>query len=281
MEIIDFRMRPPLKGFLDSKIFANSENRQRYTDRLGWPKVASADAKSIDLLFQEMDDAGITRGVAVGRSSATLGTVSNQDVADIVAEHPDRFIGVGSTHVGSRVTARDTIDEIIRLGLKAVNLEPGVCDPPMRADDRRMYPIYAQCEDAGLPVIVMAGGGAGPDITYTAPQALDRVAADFPSLKIVCSHGGWPWVSEILSVAFRRPNLYLCPDMYLRSMPGSADYISAANSFLSEQILFGTAYPFCPLKPYTEWFLSQGLTDDNLEKVMAGNARRVLVEDRA
>ena len=276
MAIIDFRLRPPLKGFLDSRIYSAPDNRRRYTQKLGWGSVASADAQSADLLFDEMDRAGITLGVAVGRATATLGTIANADVAAIVADHPDRFVGVGSTHVIPRSVARTTVDEVIELGLGAVNLEPGVGSTPMRADDRRLYPIYAQCEDAGLPVIVMAGGGAGPDITYTAPEALDRVLGDFPDLQLVCSHGGWPWVGEILSVAFRRENFYLCPDMYLRGLPGSEDYIAAANGFLSERFLFGTAYPFCPLEPYVEWFKSLPLSDTSRERVMYGNAARLL-----
>ena len=58
-------------------------------------------------------------------------------------------------------------------------------------------------------------------------------SADFPDLRIVVSHGNWPWVSEILHVAFRRPNVYLSPDMYLYNMPGMDDYLRAANGFLA------------------------------------------------
>jgi len=276
MQIIDFRLRPPTRGFLKSKIYAVAENRKRYTEKLGWPLVASADAQSMDLLFTEMDDAKITTGVVVGRTTATLGAIPNADVAQTVADHPDRFIGIGSADSSDRKTAFAMIDEILSLGLKAVNLEPGVSAVPMRADDRRLYPIYAKCEDANLPVVIMAGGGAGPDLSYNDPMAIDRMLGDFPALKVVCSHGGWPYVQEILGVAFRRENLYLCPDMYLRGLPGTAEYLAAANGFLSERILFGTAYPFCPLKPYVDWFLAQDLSETSLQRVLSGNARTLL-----
>ena len=276
MEIIDFRLRPPTGGFLKSKIYLVAKNRKRYTEKLGWSLVESADVQSMNLLFTEMDEARITTGVVVGRTTATLGTIPNDDVAKVVMDYPDRFVGIGSADSSDRKTAFTMIDKIISLGLKAVNLEPGVSAVPMRVDDRRLYPIYAKCEDAGLPVVVMAGGGAGPDLSYNDPVAIDRMLADFPALKVVCSHGGWPYVQEILGVAFRRENLYLCPDMYFRGLPGTTEYLAAANGFLSERILFGTAYPFCPLKPYVDWFLAQELSEKSLQRVLSGNAKCLL-----
>lgn len=276
MEIIDFRLRPPTGGFLKTKIYSVPENRKRYTEKLGWPLVASADVQSMDLLFAEMDEANITTGVVVGRTTATLGAISNADVAQVGTDYPGRFVGIGSADSSNRKTAFAMIDEILKLGLKAVNLEPGVSAVPMRADDRRLYPIYAKCEDEGLPVVIMAGGGAGPDLSYNDPVAIDRMLTDFPALKVVCSHGGWPYVQEILGVAFRRENLYLCPDMYLRGLPGTSEYLAAANGFLSERILFGTAYPFCPLKPYVDWFLARELSETSFERVLSGNAKSLL-----
>ncbi|WP_270938295.1 amidohydrolase family protein [Falsiroseomonas oryzae] len=276
MPIVDFRLRPPARGFLATKIYANAANRDRYTRRLGFEPAASVQQQSMPLLLQEMDAAGITTGVVVGRTTATLGSVPNADVAEIVREHPGRFVGVGSADTTDRHRAAAMIAECRSLGLAMVNLEPGVMDPPRRPDDRRLYPIYAQCEDAGTKLVIMAGGGAGPDITYTAPHCLDRVLADFPKLTIVCSHGGWPWVQEMVSVAFRRPNLFLCPDMYLIDLPGMDDYLRAANSFLAEQILFGTAYPFCPLGPYVERFLRLPIRDAARERILWRNAAELL-----
>ena len=122
MEIIDFRLRPPTGGFLKSKIYSVAENRKRYTQKLGWPLVASADLQSMDLLFTEMDEAKITTGVVVGRTTATLGAIPNADVAQIVTDHPDRFVGIGSADSSDRKTAFAMIDEILKLRLKAVNL---------------------------------------------------------------------------------------------------------------------------------------------------------------
>lgn len=276
MTIIDFRLRPPALGFLRSRIYAAPDNRDGYTRRLGFGPVVSAQQQSMELLFAEMDAAGIATGVVVGRTTATLGTIANADVAAIVAAHPGRFVGVGSVDPTKRREAVRELEAMREAGLKAVNIEPGVLAPPFYLDDRRLYPFHAWCEDHQFPVIAMSGGGAGPDITYTAPERIDRVLADFPALTLVSSHGNWPRVHEILSIAFRRPNLYLCPDMYWRGLPGSEDYTRAAATFLSERMVFATAYPFCPLVEYVRWFRSLPLPPAAMENVLWRNAARIL-----
>jgi len=122
----------------------------------------------------------------------------------------------------------------------------------------------------------MTGGNAGPDISYSDPVQLDRVAADFPRLRIVVSHGNWPWVSHIIHIAFRRANVYVSPDMYLHEMPGMDDYLKAANGFLADRFLFATAYPLAPLQAYAEWFARLPLKPENLEKCVYRNAADLL-----
>jgi predicted TIM-barrel fold metal-dependent hydrolase len=130
-------------------------------------------------------------------------------------------------------------------------------------------------------MVIMTGGNAGPDLSYSAPVQLDRVLADFPTLQVCVSHGNWPWVHEILHVAFRRPNLYISVDMYLPNMPGSSDYLAAANGFLAERFIYGSNYPYNPVKGYAEWFRSLPLSADSMKKALYTNAARFLqLEER-
>ena len=276
MSIIDFRLRPPLKGFLDMIMYADAERRDRITRQHGMEPAPSAGARSMELLISEMVAAGVTTGVVMGRYSDLYGSVSNQDVADIVTAYPGRVIGIGSVDPSNRKNAIKQIDEALALGLKGINLEPGAYPVPMYADDRRLYPIYAYCEDKGIPVVVMAGGGAGPDLSYTFPVHIDRVAGDFPGLRIAISHGGWPWVQEILHVAFRRPNVYVSPDQYLCNMAGTDDYVKAANGFLSERFLYASSYPFVSVKQYADWFRHLPIKPELMERLMYRNAAEFL-----
>lgn len=274
--VIDFRLRPPVGGFLQTLMYSAGERRDGFTRTVGFEPSPAAQQQSLPLLLQEMDAAGVDRGVVVGRLAGTLGSVSNSDVAALVAAHAPRFIGAASIDPTSRTGACATITQAVKDGFKAINIEPGSYPVPMYADDRRLYPIYAHCEDLGVPVILMVGGTAGPDLSYSDPIRTDRVLADFPKLPVVVAHGGWPWVNEILHVAFRRPNLYLSPDMYFSRMPGWEEYVKAADGFLAERLLYASSFPFCPVKDYKTWFETLPIRPQNLELVMGGNAARLL-----
>ncbi|MCC6305069.1 MAG: amidohydrolase [Rhodobacteraceae bacterium] len=275
MPIIDFRLRPPYGGFLKAN-FSRVKIIERFTNQLGFEQPRSVKELSIDLLFEEMRQAGITKGVVVGRNTAQIGAVSNADVAAIVRQFPDRFVAVASVDPVTRKDAMRQIEEARALGMNMINMEPGLSAVPLHFDDRRLYPIYAYCEDKGMPVILMGGGNTGPDVGYSAPEHIDRVLNDFPSLTVISAHGSWPWAQQIIHVAFRRPNLYLSPDMYLHHLPGMDDYIKAANSFLSERFLFGTAYPMTPVVDYTRWFQSLPIRPEAMENIMFRNAERLL-----
>ncbi len=274
--IIDFRVRPPVGGFLHTLMYSAGERRDGFTRTVGFEPSVAAQQQSMALLLQEMDQAGVNKGLVVGRLAGMLGSVSNDDVAAIVAAHPERFIGAASIDPTHRRAAIDTIEAALQAGFKLINIEPGAYPVPMYADDRRLYPLYGHCEDRGVPIILMVGGTAGPDLSYSDPIRTDRVLADFPQLQVVVAHGGWPWVTQILHLAFRRPNLWLSPDMYFSRMPGWEEYVRAADSFLADRMLYASSFPFCPVHDYKAWFESLPIRADNLAKVMGGNARRLL-----
>ena len=79
----------------------------------------------------------------------------------------------------------------------------------------------------------------------------------------------------MIGVAFRYENVHLVPDMYL-FQPGSHLYVEAANSFLREQFLFATSYPFRAMRQTVEDFLGLGFKEDVLDHVLHKNAERVL-----
>jgi predicted TIM-barrel fold metal-dependent hydrolase len=276
VKIIDFRVRPPLKGFLKMAMYANSERRDRFTRQLGMQPAPSAQKRSLPALVKEMAAAGVVKGVITGRMSGFLGSVSNDDVAAICKAHPKLFVGVAGVDPTQRKAAIRQIDDAMKAGFRGVTIEPGAYPVPLYADDRRLYPIYGHCEDLNIPVVIMTGGNAGPDLSYSDPVPLDRVAADFPTLKIVVSHGNWPWVHQILHIAFRRPNVFVSPDMYVYNMPGMDDYLKAADTWLADRFIYGSAYPLTPLADYAQWFLKLPLRAESMERIVYKNAAELL-----
>jgi hypothetical protein len=74
------------------------------------------------------------------------------------------------------------------------------------------------------------------------PQFVDEIAADFPGLRIIMSHGGNGFGPLVLAVAQRHPNVFLefsalNPD-YM-----APEFLRAANTYLKHRCLFGTDYP--------------------------------------
>ncbi|HLP42831.1 MAG TPA: amidohydrolase family protein, partial [Fibrobacteria bacterium] len=194
----------------------------------------------------------------------------------LTAPHP-QLIAIGSIDPQTR-GIKGAIAEIERavkqLGMKAINLEPGFGSPPLKADDALLFPLYDVCDQLGVPVCLMSGP-TSPALEFTDPAPLARVARAFPRLPIVCYHGFYPYVNEVIGIAFRYENIHLVPDMYI-FLPGGNYYVEAANGFLADQLLFGTSYPFRAMGQTVEDYLRLGFRDAVIERIMHGNAERVL-----
>jgi hypothetical protein len=204
--------------------------------------------------------------------------VPNEDVLSFVAEHPGRFFAVPALDPVDRGAALEELDALVeRPEVKAIHIEPGWSSQPMYADDRRLYPIYDRIDRLGIPLLLSAGGTIGPDFSYVDPVRIHRVAKDFPGMTLVLGHGGWPYVVQALAVAYDCPNVVLSPDMYLNvpNMPGSLEYARAANYYLGDRLLFGTAYPARPMPESVEDFKRLPIDEDVRPKVLGDNAVRV------
>jgi predicted TIM-barrel fold metal-dependent hydrolase len=210
----------------------------------------------------EMDASGITAAVMVARSVPGV-RVSNDDLAAVAAIAPDRLIAVASVDpidLGVNKAVAEATRAVKVLGHKGINIDAGFYAEPLKAHDERLMPLYELCQTLGVPAFVMSGPTT-PDLTFNDPFAVDIVAKTFPKLKIVCCHGFYPRVADIITVAFRNENVFVSPDMYTFA-PGGGLYAEAANGFMKSQFLFGSSYPFRPMKQGIEDFQALGLSDE-------------------
>ncbi len=275
--IVDMRIRPP---FLH-RFFGSTPGTPEF-DIVRWlnGRVGSNDPdhftrvkNSADLLA-EMDDARVTVGVVVARSVPGV-RVTNDEVASVADADRRRLIAVALVdpqHLGIDAAIAEVRRAVTELGCRAVNVDPGFLERPVQADDELLHPIYRTCEELGVPAFIMSGPTT-PDLVNTEPRSIARVAKAFPNLSIVVCHGCYPFVQEMIAVALMHANVFVSPDMYT-FLPGGQLYIEAANGFLKEQLLFGSAYPFKPLRQAVDQFLRLDLRADVLESVMYDNAAR-------
>lgn len=276
--IIDFRIRPPYGSFLDAIMYRDIDRSASFSKKMGMYQARSVSEKSLELMMEEMDEAGIDIGVIPGRkANPQMGIVDNNDIHKLLNMFPNRFVGFAGIEPTDAKQACCEIDDMVINGpFKGIVLEPGVLTQPMYADDKKIYPVYEKCSENKIPLILMIGGNAGPDVSYSMPISVDRIATDFPNLNIIVSHGGWPWVSQMVHIAFRRPNVYISPDMYLVNLPGVQDYITGANFTLQDRFLFATSYPFIPLKEGVEYFCNLSFKPEVLPKLLYKNAANLL-----
>lgn len=276
--IIDVRFRPPYKGYLKLHVFAR-DPWDRRPGQLGVDPAPSLIKRSIPLCLEEMEQAGITKGMVIGRRAVPpFENVPNEDVLSFVREYPDRFYAVPALEPTDRYAALDELEALrTQPGVKGFHMEPGWAARPMYADDANLYPIYERISALGTPLLVSAGGTIGPDFSYVDPVHLHRVAKDFPKLKLIIGHGGWPYVHQALAVAYDCANVYLSPDMYLNvpNMPGNLEYVRAANYYLRERLIFGTAYPARPMVESVQHFHMLPFDEDVKPLVLGQNAARI------
>jgi hypothetical protein len=230
-----------------------------------------------------MKTAGVDIAVVQGRNSPEVfmgrkfnaAFIKNERIAELQDKYRGRIIGLAG--IDPTNTIHNAVQETERcirsLGLKGIFLEPGRA-LGVGPDDQRLFPIYEKCLELKVPVSVMSGPYAGPDIGVSDPLYIDRLATRYPELKIILGHGCYPFIQQILGVAFKHPNVYVSPDMYMFA-PGGRAYVEAANSTLREQIVYGSAYPLRPVIQTVEDTRKLPFESAALEDYFAGNSKRI------
>lgn len=273
--LIDARARPPIPVFLGDRTYTNlTRTLTNVTDR-GWTPTRSMRERDLDAYLAESRAAGIAwAGVPARVPNKWWGGAGNEGVFEARDRRPDFFFAYAALDPFTP-EPEAAVAELRERGSKAVILEPGICDQPAYVDDPGIDPVYDACQRANIPVLLMGGGETGPDLSFSDPSRFERVAMRFPDLTLVNVHGGWPYTQETLGVAFRRPNVWLLPDVYFPGLPGEADYVLAMRTFLRDRFLFASGYPFCPIQQTVERYLGFGLPDAILRKVFHDNAARL------
>lgn len=277
--VIDFRIQPPHASFERLHFF---RPRPPVDDN---PFAAvrgpnpSFEARSMPAFLEELDGAGVSQAVVVGqRAASRWGSADNDDLAELVREHPGRFhavAGVDPREPGALEEVHRAVEELGCIGIALVN---GWSDPPLHDDDPEVLPLYAACEQLGVLALVTSSHYIGPDLGHALPEHLARVATRFPDLPLVVSHACWPRTREAVALAMRHTNVYLMPDFYLYAphMPGARDYVDAANSFLRDRMLFSSCYPTFTLAEAVAGVAALPLSDAARAALLHDNAERLL-----
>ncbi len=208
----------------------------------------------------------------------------NDRLAEAVRSHPGELAcGFACVDPRDGMGAVREVDRAIHeLGMRGIVFEPGFLGiSPL---DRRCYPIYAKCAELGVPVGLHTGinfSSHGP-LEFERPFLIDRIAADFPELTIICHHGGWPWPHEAAAVAWKHKNVYLefgaiAPRYQAPGAGGGwGDIAHLMDTVLRDQVLFGTDWPMIRYDRFFDELGLLGLRPESRAAYLGGNAQRLL-----
>jgi predicted TIM-barrel fold metal-dependent hydrolase len=229
----------------------------------------------------EMETSGVS--LAVLHAEYSYGDVHllNKTVGEKVRKHRDKLIGfAGVDPLASRDPVADLDRYVNEWDMKGLNLQPWV--QGWYANDKRFYPLYSYCQQKEIPVAIHASTNFALHrrIDYSHPRCLEEIASDFPKLTIVANHGGWPWVNEMVAVAWKRANVYLeiggvSPKYIAKPGTGWETLLTYGNSVLQDQILFATDSLIPHERALNEVDMLP-LKDKVKEKLLYQNAMRVL-----
>ena len=280
MKIVDFRCRPCTKEWLE---WLHLPFQKLHVSRAKALHGGEFKLQTVEDLIQEMDGAGVSIGVVMGRDvETTLGWKwHNENVAQIAKQYPDRLIGYAGVDPNKGMEAVREVGRAVKLGLKGVSIDPFLSKT--RINDKKLYPIYAKCVENGFPVILTTGmstwGGDWAYMKFCTTMDIDEVATDFPELTIICTHAGFPWVWEMLSIAMRHPNVIMETSgiwTLYKAFKATEPYCEAANTVLGDQFVFGSAKPYGPIKGSIEAHQNAPLKEEVLKKIFYDNAAHIL-----
>jgi predicted TIM-barrel fold metal-dependent hydrolase len=240
-----------------------------------WGTVDVPEDPAIDVTLGALRAAGVSRALTCAWYGPQGAIITNDEVASFVRRAPEVLCGVASVDL---TRPMDAVRELRRaqkqLGMRALRVVPWLWGLP--PNDRRYYPLYAECIELQIPFCLQVGhtgplrsSEPGRPIPY-----LDEVALEFPELVIVAGHIGYPWTDEMISLATKYPNVYIDTSAYKATRyPGALRAYMAANG--RRKVLFGSNYPMLTPADCLAGLDDLGLDDETRRLFLGENAIRV------
>lgn len=211
-----------------------------------------------------------------------VATADNAAVASYVARRPDRLLGLGGIDPWEDDCVRQVDQAVSEYGLRGIVLSP--FKQNLKPGDPRLSRVFARCEALGIPVLLHTGVNWWFEAPYEAghPRYIDDVACAFPDLRIVALHCGWPWVMDMMMVAWRHPHVYVDisahrPKHFTVDASGWGPLLHYGNRMLSHKVLFASTWTLLGARigDLIDEVKELPLKDHVIDQWLGGNAQRV------
>ena len=235
---------------------------------------ASDAAPDLKATLAAMDAAGVETGLISAWTGPGGALITNEETAENAARSGGRLKPVMSVDLRNPMDAVREIRKRTKAGFLGVRALPWLWDLP--PNDRRFYPVYAACVDAGVPFCTQIGH-TGPlmrsDVGRPIPY-LEDVLLDFPELVVVGGHVGFPWVNELVTLVHKFRNFYIDTSAYaLHRLP--PDFVAFMKTHGRGRVMFGSNWPMIAPAHCLKGLGALGLDDETRRAFLGETARTV------
>jgi len=222
--------------------------------------------------------------VVLGFKSHYLGAeIPNDTVAAYVQSHPDRLLGCAGIDPSVPGEALEEIDRAgDDLGMKGIALAPAAQD--LHPCDSRAEFIYERAAERQMPVFFHPGIHIAKPckLAYAQPVLLDEVARNYPTLKIVVAHLGYPWINETLVLLAKHDNVFSDISWLLHQPLQVYQALLSAHQYgVIDKLLFGSGFPYSSPAQSTEnlYSINHLCAGTNLPKIPREALRGIVERD--
>lgn len=220
---------------------------------------------SAEDMIQWMDQCGVSMVICCPIQSCWHSApAGNDEIARVVDEHPDRFVGY--TGVNPRYGEAEVVGELEKHLLqgnhKGIKIHPANND--YRADGPDYRPMWEFANEHELPVLSHTWAGESQD----EPAMFVPIAKEFPRVKVILGHSREP----ALEAAKQADNIYL--DLCLSVMPDGLIELMV-NELGADRVLFGTDVSFFDGRAKIGQVAAARISDDDKRKIFGLNAERI------
>ncbi|MSQ10390.1 MAG: amidohydrolase [Dehalococcoidia bacterium] len=300
---------PELAATFDGPEGRATEIRRRLDD-LGELRIREMDESGIDL--QVISHGAPSTQRLNAESAVRLARGANDRLHQAVLRHPDRFAGFAALPTpdptASVVELERTVKEYGFKGAMVHGLTNGVF-----FDDKRFWPIMAKAAELDVPIylhpavpdqrvveayykdyladypgiLTAAWGFTMETATAGMRMVLSGAFEAYPNLKIILGHlgEGLPFLLWRINMALQRPGNKPVnfQEVFSRNV-----YITTSGNFSTpalicsmlemgiDHILYSVDYPFVLNPPGTKWMEDLQVSAEDKEKILSGNAKRLL-----
>ena len=215
-----------------------------------WGRAHHMVAYTPDEFVARMDQAGV-RSVCVPslkqayyRKRAMAVDIEHEHIATLAQAHPERIIGMAGLDPMSGMEGVRALERAVHdYGFRGAHVHPFGFGIPLNS--REWWPFFTKAAELDVPVVFQTGHSA--EFMPSAcgkPILLDDIAIWFPELRLVGAHTGWPWVEELIAMAWKHPNVYIATSGHAPKYwdPKLVRFLNARNRGIGK-VMWGTDYP--------------------------------------